>query len=1013
MSCSKCGQQKPSGDYKFCPSCGAPFRVAESLNQPPIPAPMTSSSKSKDDLLAAIAKQMESRRSPTAKRKRMLPIFTYLALVAGGVAVFLIFVKSNTQSSLASKPLPAFDNPSSTKNDVPPNKTNGNRGQEDFGLGRLIDDDSILQLEKESQSLEFDLEKIESELKATEEEIEAQKSRLINLTTLDEAQKRKSSAAPGQFDSLSSGDDSRSDRDSSVTGPVFAVHENRGLLISFQGDGKRGTSDPSRGPTGDKVQSAESDKATGAKRKRELELELQKSKNALGKAKEQLAAKKSNLTKVRDTINQIARWQDAQVVLTDSSHRALALRMSPDRSAISVTHTSDGVVGPWATSTAVRSGAPWVYSPELVRELKDIDEGTELNPAQVKSVQTLFRPREYYEPTSDKERPFITFARDGRKIKTMARYLGHSQGKLKIQKLDGSIEDVPAERVTPGSARLIDEKETQYLEDGEFLDACLIQAIQRLAAEPNEQKQPGQSNVQKVVTPVRMAIQVYGTGSNDDRAFCNYVGGRLGVSSSPNIARLTQLMESELYTKLVKLHDVDPRFAVVSPGKMSDEIKSSIDSYNAMADGLKIGAGISFFGAGFKTAADYYLQSEKVREKALDLKAQYSLEALRRSSFSHVLEVRVSPPVGDGTYHLDVRLINAKNREVVFADQGDRRYVVESSLYFPASGELAFAKSELGTAIRSGLMESSPVLPSCASVFKPIDDPKGCLVLREGGKTGREVYRTLFGQELVNVYDKSALFDLVTVDTIPKTERLRFAGYQTLRAVLPPSGFVSNVQGLEAKVTLGTLGGTTGLKKGDRLRVAAQKIDKQTNTTSTYALAVPMIVTSLDEKSAGVQIMDTGLQQVFPNDKVVVSDIVYATKSEMSVVTISPFIPRGPIDQKALLKLKWDNPVRKARLTAVCNNATVEVHNKLAALLHHWNVPTLPWDQVSKGNGANILESIESYGRFLPAKARVTHVISGEVAILTEDSCRFHFIIQDPDSKQVFKEFYLDFDVDQ
>ncbi|WP_419189224.1 hypothetical protein [Stieleria marina] len=714
--------------------------------------------------------------------------------------------------------------------------------------------------------------------------------------------------------------------------------------------------------------------------------ELDDASEELDRVKRELKAERDKLLKLISQVERFTKWREAELVIANPTHRAVALVSTAGNPTLKCIDVAEDAWAPIAIMSARGGGALWTEHDHVLarRVHASVQPGEFLTVDQDAAVRSLFRKRDFFESPADPDRRYVSFRLASTDAPQFARFCGADAASIKIQRLGESVSSIPLSQIRPGSARLVNEREAKYLEDGEFLDSCLIRMVEALE----------QATASTISQPPYLAVKV-NTSDGGLRGKPNIAFGLLQLirrksAGEVDLDRARYLLESEIYEKLSRLSSQDVGIKLVEPESFGQILKEAFLPNSLAAAAIKL-----------------LLQVEDEDDLVADLlidAVEKTNDRLAYSPVTHLLDIEVAPPAEGGAYHLDLRLRDVRNREVLSAIQGDRKFVVDSDLHFPSSGRMASIRLKKTAARPIEFVEEQPPI-NRGTLWVPTQTDTSAVVLYEGKRSGTAIYRSLFGKHFhYATPDDVHLTFVEQPELVPLPDRVRVAGYNLMRAILPPSGYVAAI-GSNDSASI-TIGENTGLKAGDRMYAS-----RVTGNTPAKAyrvnLAVPLSVTKVAASHAMIRFGDSGLREQFPEDRLEIGDIVYARRSEMPVVAFSPFEYRGPVDQRAAVRMKYKG-ARRLRLDTYAGDSTKKLHDRLHELLQDWNVPMVSNDQVRTGvrYGTNRdAGSIETHGRYLPPNARVTHHVTGMVKLASESRCEVDFKVSDPSTNQVFSEF--------
>lgn len=982
FTCHQCQNQVESG-ARFCAACGAAVSGQSGREavqaQPDVPAPQLVSVPSGDSRkvdkpsaaedatngkIGIPPKRSLTRKSSTLVRHLIMAAIAVPLLTVGGVVVAI-------QSGL----LPG--NKSSDKSD---------REQATQNLSSIKQDSSeslkleLEQLQKEQDELDAQIIESKKKLDAQQEEIRKAETRIQNMLSLREQPVTKDEVNLVSTDALPTSNYVAAESFDLFKNLLINVPLTRSIVVNSAVALQLAMlQDDSPSEKKSEGQSTESRKRELEKSREKLEKQIKESKKVLAAQQEVLRQADAQIEKMLTIQKKLETWQQANLVVGSEKLGAVAFTHGARKDELIYLDKADAELAAPAILASTRRGGQWFTTNErFVQNFEaEFEAGKPLSPQNYQELaKRLVRSPVLAEPALANA-PYVTYRLKTDAKPRFARYCGKTDSAIRVQHVGAKESIIEASSIAPGSARLITSEEIKNLDDGEFLDAALLGAIARL--QESVAKQP-------YSIPPKLAIDVQLTSGRLTKRSGGYVVGQL-CRNSPGAAdldRAAYLLQADLYQRLVGIEELDPGFSVAAPEKNTDDLLS-----NAISVRCIVGLGILLFGGkdkanqlGELAVGGFRDWDELRKEKAI-------------TAATHLLQVEVGPPSQDGEYFLNVQLHDLRLRTVLFAEAGDRHFRARSNVHYPASGKLALIKRKSGIFDTSTVQENEGLLRG--TLFNSNPKTTSALVIGESLASGSFNYRTLLGTQLKYASTKEIEVEAVLGDyekKVPAADRIRLGAHQLIRAILPPSSVVSSVSEGDGAVI--KMGSKSGLKTGDRLAVA-RAFGLPNGESLVSELGVPVIVNEVAENTAKVTFIRTGLEDLFPRNALEPGDTVYAQSRSMPIVVVMPFTFAGAVE-----RIPGN---RQALVLAEANQASQLLHERLGVALRSLNVPILDYNKFDQKNPGAVVESVESYGNFLPPNAKVTRLVTGKATLLTDNDCQFEFFVSEPTTNQLLERF--------
>lgn len=970
FTCHQCNSQVASS-ARFCGACGASLgeRAGEAVNegqavQAPSPPPPPPAS-------VVVAAQVASVGPPmvrsSSRAKSFMPILIMAAI--GVPLVAIVGVVLAIQTGVMS-------------GDASSGRENANVSTQNSTVSRVDRTEltrELEQLEKDREELENLIQESKKQLDAQQEEIRKAEIRIQNMLSLQEQ--------PERLNRISW-------QDAMVRLVQARVLMSGGMAVTLQTRWLQNTSqkkdeqssklsDDSADTEKDAEKEIANSKARDfkklAKDRDTLEKQLKEAKQQLNAQQEALRNSETRIQKLLSLQKKLEVWQKASLVVGSEKLGAVAFTTGANKDELIYLDKADAELAAPAILASTRRGAQWfATNDQFVQSFEaEFEAGKPMGQANYQELaKRLVRLPVLAEPALANA-PYVTYRLKSESKPRFARYCGKTDTTIRVQHVGAKESAIEASSIAPGSARLITNDEVKNLDDGEFFDAALLGAIARLQESVAKQRHS---------IPPKLAIDVQLTSGRLTKRSGGYVVGQL-CRNSPGAAdldRAAYLLQADLYQRLVGIEKLDPGFSVAAPEKNTDDLLS-----NAISVRCIVGLGILLFGGkdkanqlGELAVGGFRDWDELRKEKAI-------------TAATHLLQVEVGPPSQDGEYFLNVQLHDLRLRTVLFAEAGDRHFRARSNVHYPASGKLALIKRKSGIFDTSTVQENEGLLRG--TLFNSNPKTASALVIGESLASGSFNYRTLLGTQLKYASTKEIEVEAVLGDyekKVPAADRIRLGAHQLIRAILPPSSVVSSVSEGDGAVI--KMGSKSGLKTGDRLAVA-RAFGLPNGESLVSELGVPVIVNEVAENTAKVTFIRTGLEDLFPRNALETGDTVYAQSRSMPIVVVMPFTFAGAVE-----RIPGN---RQALVLAEANQASQLLHERLGVALRSLNVPVLDYNKFDQKNPGAIVESVESYGNFLPPNAKVTRLVTGKATLLTDNDCQFEFFVSEPTTNQLLERF--------
>lgn len=753
---------------------------------------------------------------------------------------------------------------------------------------------------------------------------------------------------------------------------------------------------------------------------RKLEDKKEEVNKELEKLQKQMRDSQKQLNDLLSTLERMRRWQQPDVVLVNPAHFAVGLAITANGFELIAKGKDNEAQA--ALYIAEKHNVRHLHdTPELARRIySQVEIGQPLPDALAAEIRALQGSTSDASAVKTEELQFISFrdpqsnARRLAVLKGLWQRAGADADReppaLEILGLNETSEALPRARIQSGTARCGNGREfIENLSDADLLDYCLLNVVSLL--------KNGRTDQDKFRPRLAIYVDVDSAATSSSSFVLNVLGLTIRHEASRpsndqhNLSLMAKYMEDEVYAKLTKAG-----VSVLEREKI-DLLVRELCLPQVLCCRLLQACGIS---PGESEIGDLAFAAALPRP-----------EQLRLAGATHILNVEVKPALSFGVYHLGVRLIKKQNQQVLWAEQGDRKYACPTELYFPQSGRLARVQFNHRIPVNSQSTSSGrSSVPASHDLRGGTAISDGLVMVEYQGPDGL-LYRPLF-DKYVELATPDNVKSVVYVDDATQVrlvEQLRYITWRMAKSILPPAGVVidrssTGDAGNSAVVSIGT---RMGIQKGDRLRLLRPASSPGQDTKSLLQpISVDLIVTQADsdrsscfvrkcgiddflkKASTGVARTQQGTPFEDPRDDALRGDFAYRIASSLPVVNVQTLKFGGCVDQETEVLLRWANPARQQRLYSAADDVTRNLRRSIMDDLRNLGVLIVSADHQKK-DGAPSSPSPFSLGTSLisqshappPPNIGVSHEICGTVSIAGEERFRFDLFVKRPNSGEI------------
>lgn len=630
------------------------------------------------------------------------------------------------------------------------------------------------------------------------------------------------------------------------------------------------------------------------------------------------------------------RWKHANCVLVNPHSFAVGFQEQDGR--FRVISKAEGRFQQDAVGWAKKADRPVIdKDPELTRRIfAEVDLGEVVPENLAKEIKRHWQPPRFVPVSPDEKNPMMVVFQDAeRGGRHVGLLLGNDAEQLRIREVAPENDTIPRSRIQIGTVRAAPgDKILSSLNDGDFLDYCVLRAAQNLGA------RDGRSGI------VRVAVQV------EVEALKEF----LELSKRPD-TRLTD----ELFEFWARLHEKPyPRDARKEPVRLLREIAMYVEDevYDKLT---KLGVPVV----------------ERQQIQAVVEESRFGLplssaaqQEITQLGATHMLIVDVKKSQNGGRYHLATRLTEIRHGEVLWAQSGDRLEPLPNvqQRFLLRTGRLALVTVNAGSQERFQGVEDPPVaLPATMGMKAGLQH----LVFVESDDKQTLTYRPLFGIDRHEI-SRQAISRIDWIDKdmeVPTAHQVRYMVWKLAAAILPAAGRVTNIRGDNAQITLGL---RHGIKHHDTLYVLRNIAPLGMNgSAAPTLLGTTLNVTEIHDGSSRVIISGSGLQG-WEEDEGLQPDDLVITKAgrPVSIAMLAPAWQEPTQITKDIMELS--NPVLMQRAIKATLQTSLALKNVIGTGLRSTGVPVF-----TEFGPESILETGATHifwGGIRPTKSNCFHV---------------------------------------
>ena len=701
--------------------------------------------------------------------------------------------------------------------------------------------------------------------------------------------------------------------------------------------------------------------------------------NSLDQKKKSLDQESKDLQgKIKDLLSfldEMRATEDASFVMVNPAHYAVSVKADGDKMILLNKHRETKAQAIMASARHYGL-AQMAHDKELTRKVfRDVEIGEEIPPTLVGKIKKYFRARDFVFLGPNDKAKYLVFDDFNSKHSKMVFFKEIEGDQMLVQGLTKDITSVARDDVMPGSARVL--SGDQFLDrigDADFLDYCLLNVLREMeTADP------------AILPSLACYVSVDVNGKLSPNTM-NYAVSSLTdqltrTSTVSTLSQQVKYLEDEIYAKLS-----DTSIELLEREEIQNNLR---ELYHPEVLYAKL---INEFG--FRMSYDTKRKLEAHVIKNND-------ELLGLTGATHILNVEVKPAIGQGMYHLSVRLVDTATAKVIWAKAHDRAYNSPPALYFPKSGELAKVElpSTMAMETRARFLEEKPIAPIGRLGDK--ERPYNPLVLIENKNGGTYLIRSLFDRTVREYQPKTPLVSIRKPDDVDLFNQSRYFSWRIAQAVLPPAGLVLRKDERSPRVQI-SLGKNSKLKQGDTLNLA------KSTPNGVLPIATELVITTVNDTKSIAKIQETGLEELFTEQIIEQGDLAYVPTNQIPIAEVDQFTIDGPINQRLAVKLKWNNSARRARLVSKATEASRRIRRVLIDSLTKLQTPLIQDDESSKQLSSG---QMRICGRNAPPNSKITHKITAVVRIEAEGKYVFDFSVRQASTNEVFDRFTMNIPV--